>query len=198
MSADFPSAPPPGGAPAMSTATASTPGNMFVFADVPNRIIAYILDAILVGIFTFIVGVILAGLGLHAVTVNSDLSVSVDYVAAAVQGILGLLISAGYFIYTWTRMRGTLGMRALGMQIGNAGDGATMTTNQGVRRYVALSAPAILAQVFTGIPLIGAVISLAGLVWYIWLLYSTAQSPTKQGWHDTFANTQVVKAARSA
>jgi uncharacterized RDD family membrane protein YckC len=94
-------------------------------------------------------------------------------------------------------MRGTLGMRALGMQIGNAGDGATMTTEQGVRRYVALSAPAILAQVFTGIPLIGAVISLAGLIWYIWLLYSTAQSPTKQGWHDKFANTQVVKAARA-
>lgn len=192
MSADFPSAPTPGGTPA-----ASPPATGLVYADVPNRIIAYILDAILVGIFTFAVGAILAGLGLTAVTVNSDLSVSVNYVAAVVQGILGLLISAAYFIYTWTRMRGTLGMRALGMQIGNAGDGATMTTGQGVRRYVALSAPAILAQVFTGIPLVGAVISLAGLIWYIWLVYTTAQSPTKQGWHDTFANTQVVKAARS-
>lgn len=192
MSADFPSAPPPSGTPAASPAATG-----LVYADVPNRIIAYILDAILVGIFTFIVGVILAALGLRAVEVNSDLSVSVNYVAAFVQGILGLLISAGYFIYTWTRMRGTLGMRALGMQVGNAGDGATMTTNQGIKRYVALSAPAILAQVFTGIPLIGAVISLAGLIWYVWLVYTTAQSPTKQGWHDTFANTQVVKAARS-
>jgi len=100
---------------------------------VPNRIIAYILDAILVGLFTFVVGVILAGLGLTALNVNSDLSVTVNYVAAFVQGILALLISAGYFIYTWTRMRATLGMRALGMQIGNAGDGATMTTNQGIR-----------------------------------------------------------------
>ena len=196
MSSEFPSAPTPGGPPAAPAAPAA-PATGLVYADVPNRIIAYILDAILVGLFTFVVGVILAGLGLTAVSVNSDLSVSVNYVAAFVQGILGLLISAGYFIYTWTRMRGTLGMRALGMQIGNAGDGATMTTNQGIRRYVALSAPAILAQVFTGIPLIGAVISLAGLVWYIWLLYSTAQSPTKQGWHDTFANTQVVKTARS-
>jgi uncharacterized RDD family membrane protein YckC len=94
-------------------------------------------------------------------------------------------------------MRATLGMRVLGMQIGNAGDGATMTTNQGIRRYVALSAPAIIAQVFNAIPLIGVVIGLAGLVWYIWLIYTMAQSPTKQGWHDTFANTQVVKSARS-
>jgi uncharacterized RDD family membrane protein YckC len=192
MSADFPSAPPPAGAPATSA-----PATGLVYADVPNRIIAYILDAILVGIFTLAVGAVLTGLGLTAVKVNSDLSVSVNYAAAFIQGIVSLLISAAYFIYTWTRMRGTLGMRALGMQIGNAGDGATMTTTQGVRRYVALSAPAILAQVFTGIPLIGAVIGLAGLIWYVWLLYSTAQSPTKQGWHDTFANTQVVKAARA-
>ena len=192
MSTEFPSAPPPAGAPA-----ASAPPSELVYADVPNRIIAYILDAILVGILTLAVTAVLAGLGMTAVTVNSDLSVSVNYGVALVQGIIGLLISAAYFIYTWTRMRGTLGMRALGMQIGNAGDGATMTTTQGVRRYVALSAPAILAQVFNGIPLIGLVIGLAGLVWYIWLLYSTAQSPTKQGWHDTFANTQVVKAARA-
>jgi uncharacterized RDD family membrane protein YckC len=196
MSADFPSAPTPADTPA-SPPPATPPATGLVYADVPNRIIAYILDAILVGIFTFVVGVILAGFGLTAVTVNSDLSVSVNYVAAVVQGILGLLISAGYFIYTWTRMRGTLGMRALGMQIGNAGDGAAVTTEQGIRRYIALSAPAILAQVFQPIPLIGIVIGLAGLIWYVWLAYTTAQSPTKQGWHDTFANTQVVKAARS-
>lgn len=195
MSADFPSAPPPGGPPAAPAPPASTSG--LVYADVPNRIIAYILDAILVGLFTFVVGVILAGLGLTAVTVNPDLSVSVNYAGAFIQGILGLLISAAYFIYTWTRMRATLGMRVLGMQIGNAGDGATMTTNQGIKRYVALSAPAIIAQVFNAIPLIGVVIGLAGLVWYIWLIYTMAQSPTKQGWHDTFANTQVVKAARA-
>jgi uncharacterized RDD family membrane protein YckC len=192
MSADFPSAPPPGGAP-----TGSPPATNLVYADVPNRIIAYILDAILVGLFTFVVGVILAAVGLTAVTVNPDFSVSVNYVAAFVQGILGLLISAGYFIYTWTRMRATLGMRVLGMQIGNAGDGRAITTEQGIRRYIALSAPAILAQVFNAIPLIGIVIGLAGLVWYIWLIYTMSQSPTKQGWHDTFANTQIVKAARS-
>lgn len=180
MSADFPSAPAPSGTPAAPAAATE-----LVYADVPNRIIAYILDAILIAIFTIAVGAILLGLGLTGLA------------GAVVQGIVGLLIGAGYFIYTWTRMRGTLGMRALGMQIGNAGDGATMTTTQGVRRYVALSAPAILAQVFNGVPLIGPVIGLAGLIWYIWLLYSTAQSPTKQGWHDTFANTQVVKAARA-
>ena len=64
-------------------------------------------------------------------------------------------------------------------------------------RYVALSAPAILREVLQPIPLLGFVIGLAGLVWYVWLIYTMAKSPTKQGWHDVFANTQIVKAARS-
>jgi uncharacterized RDD family membrane protein YckC len=164
---------------------------------VPNRIIAYIIDAILIGILNLLVGIVLNGFGLVPVTVNDDLTVSVNYVAAVIQGLIGLAIGAAYFIYTWTAMRATVGMRLLGMQIGNAGDGRTMTTEQGIRRWLALSAPAIIAQVFSGVPLIGAVIGLAGLIWYIWLIYTMANSPTKQGWHDVFANTQVVKAARS-
>jgi len=34
-------------------------------------------------------------------------------------------------------------------------------------------------------------------VWVIALLVTTAQSPTKQGLHDKFAGTVVVKAARA-
>jgi uncharacterized RDD family membrane protein YckC len=94
-------------------------------------------------------------------------------------------------------MRATVGMRVLGMQIGNAGDGRTMTMDQAIRRWLALSAPAILSQVFQPLPVIGWLIGLLGLAWYIYLIYTTAQSPTKQGWHDVFANTQVVKAAKS-
>jgi uncharacterized RDD family membrane protein YckC len=164
---------------------------------VPNRIIAYIIDAILVGILNLIVGIVLAGIGLNTVTVNDDLTVSVNPVATFAAGVIGLLISAAYFIYTWTRMRATVGMRLLGMQIGNAGDGKTLTTEQGIRRYIALAAPAILAQVLQPIPLVGWVVGFAGLIWYIWLIYTMANSPTKQGWHDVFANTQVVKAARA-
>lgn len=168
-----------------------------VYADVPNRVIAYIIDAILVFIINVIIGAILGGIGLTAATITPDLQVSVNYVAAFILGIVGLLVSAAYFIYTWTSMRATIGMRLLGMQIGNAGDGRTITMNQAVRRFLAISAPGILAQVFQPLPLIGFIIALAALGWYIYLLYTTAKSPTKQGWHDVFANTQVVKAAKT-
>jgi uncharacterized RDD family membrane protein YckC len=114
-----------------------------------------------------------------------------------VQGVVGLFISAAYFIYTWTSMRATLGMRVLGMQIGNAADGKTLTTDQAIRRYLALSAPSILAQVLWPLPLLGLIVGLASFAWFLYLVYTTATSPTKQGWHDVFASTMVVKALKS-
>ena len=186
MTAPSPSAPPP-----------SPPMSGLVYADVPNRAIAYIIDVIIVGIVAGIINGILSGMGLNVVTVNSDFSVNVNYAGALIQGIVGLLISAAYFIYTWTSMRATVGMRVLGMQIGNAGDGKTLTTDQAIRRYLALSAPSILAQVLWPLPALGALVGLIAFGWFIYLIYTTAQSPTKQGWHDVFANTQVVKALKA-
>lgn len=183
--------------PAPSPAPTSAPSGL-VYADVPNRAVAYIIDAIIVGIISAIVGAILGGIGLRTVTLNTDLSISVNYVAVVVNAIIGVAISAAYFIYTWTNMRATVGMRLLGMQIGNAGDGATLTQDQAIRRYLALAAPGILAQVAYVVPLLGLIVALAALAWAIYLIYTTANSPTKQGWHDVYAHTQVVKAARSA
>lgn len=158
-----------------------------VYADVPNRAIAYIIDAIILFVGIVIVSAIVAGVGLAVG----------GFVGAFVIGIVGLVISAAYFIYTWTSMRATIGMKVLGMQIGNAGDGATLTMDQAVRRWLALSAPSIVAQAFQPIALIGLLLSVAALAWFIFLVYTTAQSPTKQGWHDVFANTMVVKTLKS-
>lgn len=164
----------------------SVPGGL-VYADVPNRAIAYIIDAIILAVIIVVVAGIVAAIGFAAG----------GFISAVVIGIIGLAISAAYFIYTWTTMRATVGMKALGMQIGNAGDGKTLTTDQAIRRWLALSAPSILAQAFQPIAVIGLVLSIAAFAWFIYLVYSTAQSPTKQGWHDVFATTMVVKAAKS-
>ena len=182
--------------PTPATPTPATPTGL-VYADVPNRAIAYIIDIIIVGIVAAIVNGVLTGMGLSSVTVRPDLRVDVNYAGTLVQGVVGLLISAGYFIYTWTSMRATLGMRVLGMQIGNAADGKTLTTDQAIRRYLALSAPSILSQVLFPLPLIGFIVGLLSLAWFIYLVYTTATSPTKQGWHDVFASTMVVKALGS-
>lgn len=174
-------APPPPTAP-----VAGAPG--FVYADVPNRIIALIIDSLILGVVNLIVfGVI-----------NGILSLGLISFLASV--VVGLAISAAYFTYTWTAMRGTIGMRALGMQIGNAGDGQTLKQDQAIRRWLILFGPQVVSQAVQ-ISLnytLGFVTSIAVLAWYIFLLKTTADSPTKQGYHDVFANSQVVKAARNA
>lgn len=160
----------------------------FVYADVPNRAIAYIIDAIIFGVIGAVVFLILAGVGIGSGVLGIN---------SVILALVGLAISGGYFLYTWTAMRGTVGMKVLGMQIGNAGDGKTITLEQAVRRWIALGAPFSLAQVLTPVGGIGYVISLLAFGWFIYLLWTTYSSPTKQGFHDKFANTMVVKAARA-
>ena len=172
----------------------------FFYADVPNRAIAYIIDAIILAILNVIVFAILAGVGLNVLTIdlNAAGGISYNYFASLVLAVASLIISGAYFIYTWTAMRGTVGMKVLGMQIGNAGDGKTITMDQAIRRWIALGAPFGLVQAFNPLPGIGVLLGLAALAWFIFLLWTTYSSPTKQGFHDKFANTMVVKAARAA
>jgi uncharacterized RDD family membrane protein YckC len=163
-----------------------------VYADLPNRIIAFVIDIVVLAVVNVVVTIVLGAVGLSILN-----GLAVNYLAVLVSGVVGLAISAGYFIYTWTAMRATVGMRVLGMQIGNEGDGTTLTQNQAVRRWIAVGGWISIAQIVNPVPLIGSLVGLAGLVYIIFLLYTTAQSPTKQGYHDHFAHTMVVKATRA-
>ena len=89
-------------------------------------------------------------------------------------------------------------MKALGMQIGNAGDGKTLTMDQATRRWLVIAAPGILGQILLVVPVLGVLLILLAFGWFVYLLWTTYSSPTKQGFHDKFANTMVVKAARAA
>lgn len=183
----------------------------FVYGDIPNRIIALIIDAILLAIVGAVVGAVLNGILGPEVTIkdtdqllnnllsgNASSVVEVNYFRVLVGAIVNLGISAAYFVYAWTTMRASFGMRALGMQVGNFPDGKTLTQNQAIRRWAALFGPGQAGQLLGAIPALGGLVGLAGLAYTIYLLYTTYQSPTKQGFHDTFANTAVVKASRAA
>jgi len=205
-----PEAPPPASnwAPTPPPAAVPVPGHAgLVYADVPNRIIAQIIDAVLVGIVGLIIGVILFAVIGSPTTVTTvpdstqilgvRFETSTNWIATIISALFGLALSAGYYIYTWTAMRGTIGQKALGMQVGNASDGATLTMEQAVKRWLAVGGVFSLAQFLNPLPGVGILIGLASFVWVIALLYTTATSPTKQGIHDKYAGSVVVKAARA-
>lgn len=196
--------PPPATAPppastweaAPAAAPMAVPGAAgFVYADVPNRVFALIIDGIILFVAYFIVVTVLAIVGLSAGGFATG-NIVFNPIATIVLGVVLSAINIVYFVWGWTSMRATFGMRALGMQVGNAFDGKTLTRDQALRRAVALWGPTTAAQFLSGLPAIGNILGLLALLWVIYLLYTTARSATKQGFHDTFANTVVVKSGR--
>src|SRR3954452_5322157 len=114
-----PPAPPAGGPPPSQQAQMPSWANTmmdrtpiagpagYFYADIPNRFIAYIIDAIIVGIVGFIISVILGGIfgGVVNTNILSNQFGTVNYVALFVVAIVGLAVNAAYFIYTWVAMR---------------------------------------------------------------------------------------------
>ncbi|CAN5841408.1 RDD family protein [soil metagenome] len=199
-----PGSPPPAGGAPPGSSTPAWMGNLtdqtpvpgpagYFYADVPNRSIAMIIDVIGVLVVYFIVGVIAVAIFGTQTVIGSVANPA----AMLVQSILSYAIWAAYFIYTWVNMRGTLGMKALGLQIGHETDGRTLTYEQAAYRFGVLFGPIIVIGLLTAlIPALGA-LGLLSFVWFIYVLVTMAQSPNKQGIHDRYGKSVVVKAGRS-
>jgi uncharacterized RDD family membrane protein YckC len=173
-----------------SSQTVAGPAGM-AYADVPSRIFAYIIDAIIMAVAFGILYAIFAGLLIGSALAGFDFMTFVWFV------ILLLIYAAGsaiYFIYTWTKMRGSPGQRVLGLETLNAADGAVLTQPQAIRRWLFLFGPFVLAQVASF--MLGGLGTLLGLLTFgyaLYLLYTAANSPSRQGFHDVQASTVVVK-----
>jgi len=168
----------------------------FVYGDVPNRAIAYIIDYVVL----FVVSIIVAGIAIGILGNKATNGIQEATMASSLVGsLISYAIIAVYFWYTWTKMRGTVGMKLLGMQIGHETDGRTIDNNQAMVRIVAMFGPGFVAAVLAAFALgLAFIASLVAFIWFLALLYTTAKSPTKQGLHDQYAHTMVVKAARRA
>lgn len=144
------------------------------------RIIALIIDAIILGISGIIVVGIIVG--------------DVSIVGAVIRGILFAALGFLYYGYSWTAWRATPGQRVMGLLTVNAADGAALTWNQAMMRWAYLFGPSVVSNLFsaqTGSGL-GAIIGLVVLGYYVYLLYTTAQDPKRQGFHDKQAGSLVV------
>lgn len=187
------------------TSTAALPGPAgLVLADVPNRIIALVLDIIVLAIAGLILALVLGGLfgGLTSGGASAggsfdgasgDLNVAAFLVVAVAQ----LAISFGYFSYSWVMLRATPGMKLLNLQIGDQADGRPVAWDQAVVRWLLLGIPAALMTFAVSVPsLLGLVLGIVGFLWLVGLLYTMARSSAVQGVHDRRARTIVVRAAR--
>ena len=192
-----PAAPPGSGMPSWTsniTAQGTVPGPGGVaLADTPNRIIAAVIDFIILGVVGFIVSTLTTSmlgdnfLGIFGATFRVP-----SLISSVVAVALMLVVSGAYFIGMWTRMDGaTVGMRVLKLSVRDAASGGAITQQQAINRWLVLGAPYALTWFQWSI--LGLLVGIGLLVFYIYLLVTVAQSATRQGLHDTYAKTVVAK-----
>jgi uncharacterized RDD family membrane protein YckC len=146
-------------------------------AAVATRVIAFIIDGIILGICSAVIGAIIG-----------DTTIVGGITRAIIYGVLGFV----YFGYTWTAWRASPGQRILGLMTVNAADGAPLTWNQATMRWAFLFGPSVLNSLFPIGGGLGAIVSLVILAYYIYLLYTAATDPRKQGFHDKQATSLVI------
>jgi uncharacterized RDD family membrane protein YckC len=155
-----------------------------------SRFIAWIIDSIIVGIVGSLIAALL-GFGRTTVTTNGQFTSANTSVDGAAFAIPFVIIGFAYFVFFWTGgRRATPGQQIFHLQVGNAFDGQGLSVNQAIRRWLGYGTFLGLLAI---VPVLSGVGSLAELIWSIVLLVTTVQSPTKQGLHDRFANSAVVR-----
>ena len=171
-----------------------------VYAGAGPRLVAYIVDAVILGV----VGAIIA-LPFAASVVTEAVSTSGAFdpanplpmmtPVAGVGTIIALVLEAAYFSLLWASSgRATIGMRLLKLQVGDATTGNRIPIATAFRRWLGFGA---WLNLIAFVPVLGAFASLAVLVWEVILLVTTASHPQKMGLHDRFANTAMVRPANA-
>ena len=148
-------------------------------AAIGARVVAFIIDAIILAFCRYALGGIVG-----------DVTIVGGLTRALIFAALGFL----YFGYSWTAWRASPGQRVLGLGTVNAVDGATLTWNQATMRWAYLFGPSVLNTVFDAQVggALGALVSLIVLGYYLYLLYTAATDPSRQGFHDKQAGTLVT------
>jgi uncharacterized RDD family membrane protein YckC len=203
-----PAVPPGAGweVPAAGAAVATTQDG-YVISGIGSRIVAWLIDTTLAGIIPALVslslfdfqGIVRRGIEQAERNPAGRLDTAVYTIPVTLDYVLITLITLGiqylYFVGFWTsRWRATPGMMGLSMRVVDAASGGTLSIVEATKRWVALGFPLAL------LALVAALQSAAGLLQFgllIFLFFTTVTNARRQGLHDRWANSLVIRSASS-
>jgi uncharacterized RDD family membrane protein YckC len=171
------------------------------YATVPDRLVALLLDAVVLTVLAFVAALVVSVALGPAVELDGGAesvgdAVQTDRGVAVVDALVVAALGALYFAGSWRRSGRTPGQRVLGLQVASAA-GAGLATGQALVRWSLVAAPfsaaAVLAAASSALD--GPVLPALVAAWYLALLVTTVLSPTSRGLHDRIAGTAVGKAA---
>ena len=161
----------PGGVPPVSWQVPFVPAGPapgYEFGAPGPRLVAWIVDSVIVGFLVTIVAIVGALLTVAGATNDSAATVG-GGILLIVLGIFA--VTLGYFPWFWAHSGATPGMAILGLRVVRDSDGGPISGGQAVLR------------------LIGYWVS--GVVFYIGYIWIFVDD-RKRGWHDLIAGTVVV------
>jgi uncharacterized RDD family membrane protein YckC len=206
---DIPAAatPPGGGWQVPAAAAAVEQRDGYVIAGVGARFVAWLIDVLLAGVIPLALSLIIVdwdSIIRDAIdqarqapsgqigSFTYEIPVTLDYVLLT---LIGLGVQFLYFVGFWTSgLRATPGMIGLKMRVVDADSGSTLSIVQASKRWIALGWPLGLLVL---IPVLQNSASLIQFAWVVVLFFTTVLHERKQGLHDRFANSLVVRSVTS-
>jgi uncharacterized RDD family membrane protein YckC len=200
-------APPGGGWEVPAAAAAVEQRDGYVIAGVGARFVAWLIDVLLAGVIP--IALSLAIVDWNAIIRDAidqarldpsgritsftyEIPITLDYILLT---LIGLGVQFLYFVGFWTSgLRATPGMIGLKMRVVDAESGSTLSIAQAAKRWIALGWPLGLLVL---IPVLQNSASLIQFAWVIVLFFTTVLNERKQGLHDRFANSLVVRSVTS-
>jgi uncharacterized RDD family membrane protein YckC len=199
----------PGGGWQVPTAAVAAPQQEgYVIAGVGARFVAWLLDTLIAGILPGALTLFVIdwqplidsiveqarrqAQGDFSTVTPFAIPTSTEYILATVIGVAFYFL---YFVFFWTsRWRATPGMALLGLRVVHEVAGDPLSVGQATRRWIAMGWPLTLLN---AVPVLAGLTGLAQFVVNVLLLLTTATNERRQGLHDKFANSLVIRKATS-
>lgn len=181
MASTTPPPPPAHGSPPSSDSTESV---ATVGAPVGPRIVARLIDALMMGMAASLLNAALVAplfRGRSGSGTVATMSGTSTGVAGFVLSVMSLGVTLAYFALFDARMGGTPGKKAVGLRV-EASTGGNPTMGESLKRnsWLALSL----------VPAYGGLVQFAAA---IAIIVTISNSPSNLGWHDVFAATRVTR-----
>jgi uncharacterized RDD family membrane protein YckC len=192
--------------PAAATAVATSQDG-YVISGIGSRIVAWLIDTTLAGIIPAAIGLAVIDFprivrqALDEAERNPagrfdptpyTIPVTLDFVLIT---LIGLGIQYLYFVGFWTsRWRATPGMIGLKMRVVDATSGSALSIVDATKRWIALGFPLTLLGLVAALQGTASVLQF-GLL--IFLFFTTVTHARRQGLHDRWANSLVIRSVTS-
>ena len=184
------------------TSAPASPGpsdRSIAYADAASRLVAYLIDGVLVGVAIFVVALVMMrvlGSTLPAVAADGTRG-SVDVGRALLNAVVATTISGAYFVGCWLAFGRTVGQRLLGIVVLREATGDRLRPSQALVRWFLLGAWwGVLAVLLLPTPGAAWILALAIAVWDLVLLGTTARDGRKRGLHDRLSGSVVHRNVR--